>query len=160
MLGESAKSYIDRNDPVKRAERREKRREARRVLKEAKSAARKVIAAKEKVSEQIALQSPVAVTIGKNRDLVESGKKRSRYISAQVRDEIFLRDGFQCTFVAENGTRCGCKVGLQHDHIQPFALGGTHDVQNLRIRCAAHNRLEAERVFGRGVMERYRRRIV
>ncbi|HKK70126.1 MAG TPA: HNH endonuclease signature motif containing protein [Candidatus Krumholzibacteria bacterium] len=34
------------------------------------------------------------------------------------------------------------------DHVEPFALGGSHEAENLRVLCAAHNRRAAERVFG------------
>jgi 5-methylcytosine-specific restriction endonuclease McrA len=37
---------------------------------------------------------------------------------------------------------------LQIDHIKPYALGGTHDPENLRVLCAAHNQHEARKTFG------------
>jgi 5-methylcytosine-specific restriction endonuclease McrA len=77
----------------------------------------------------------------------------SRHVPDDVRDEIFVRDSGQCTFVGWNGTRCQCKKGLQIDHIVPFAAGGTHDPSNLRLLCGAHNRLQAERTLGKRVMQ-------
>ncbi|AKV04412.1 hypothetical protein AKJ09_11075 [Labilithrix luteola] len=35
----------------------------------------------------------------------------------------------------------------------PRALGGSGDAENLRVRCRAHNRDAAERVFGRAHVE-------
>jgi hypothetical protein len=58
-----------------------------------------------------------------------------------------LRDGMQCTFVGPEG-RCPKREGLQLDHAEPHALGGSDDASNLRARCADHNLLEAERIFG------------
>jgi len=71
-----------------------------------------------------------------------------RYVSAAVRDDVFARDGFRCTFVGPDGRRCTANVCLQVDHITPVARGGASTRENLRILCAAHNRLEAERLMG------------
>jgi 5-methylcytosine-specific restriction endonuclease McrA len=81
----------------------------------------------------------------------------SRYVPAHVRDEVFVRDKNRCTYVAPNGTQCGSTHVLQVDHIHPVARGGGGAVDNLRLLCAQHNRLEAERLMGRcGPPERAR----
>jgi 5-methylcytosine-specific restriction endonuclease McrA len=82
----------------------------------------------------------------------------SRHIPNNVRDEVVTRDEGQCTYVAHDGTRCQSRHGLQIDHIQPFAAGGGHDLSNLRLLCAAHNKRAAERMLGASVMESYWRR--
>ena len=71
-----------------------------------------------------------------------------RYIPAEVRDQVFERDGGQCTFVGINNHRCTSTQALQIDHIVPVALGGTSTADNLRLLCAKHNRAEAERLLG------------
>ncbi len=76
----------------------------------------------------------------------------SRHVPAAARDEVFVRDGGQCAFVTGNGTRCGSRRGLEIDHIRPFAAGGTHELSNLRLLCAAHNLRAAERTLGEHVM--------
>lgn len=43
---------------------------------------------------------------------------------------------------------CGSTEGLQVDHIVPVARGGRGTIGNLRLLCAYHNRLEAERLLG------------
>jgi 5-methylcytosine-specific restriction endonuclease McrA len=82
----------------------------------------------------------------------------SRHVPDEIRDQVFVRDGGQCTFVGAEGTRCQSKKGLQIDHIVPYAAGGTHDPSNLRLLCSAHNRLMAERALGKHVMQPYWRR--
>lgn len=72
----------------------------------------------------------------------------NRHVPAAVRDDVFVRDGFRCTFVGLDGRRCTASVCLQVDHINPVARGGASARDNLRILCAAHNRLEAERLMG------------
>lgn len=78
-----------------------------------------------------------------------------RYVPAAVRDDVLVRDGFRCTFVGPDARRCTASVCLQVDHINPIARGGASTRDNLRILCAAHNRLEAERLMGsRGPLPR------
>jgi len=72
-------------------------------------------------------------------------------VPVAVRDEVMLRDGGQCTFVCDS-QRCSETNGLEIDHVRPFAMGGEHSLENLRLLCPAHNRLMAERVYGRGKM--------
>ncbi len=72
----------------------------------------------------------------------------TRYVPAHLRDEVFVRDNNRCTFVASNGRRCESTHCLQVDHIVPVALGGNSSFENLRVLCAQHNRLEAERLLG------------
>ena len=80
----------------------------------------------------------------------------SRYISSAVRDAVFKRDGGRCTFVGANGKRCNSKWDLEihHDEV-PFARGGNHSINNLKLLCAAHNKLEAERVYGVKYTKKY-----
>ncbi|MCA9726388.1 MAG: HNH endonuclease [Candidatus Eisenbacteria bacterium] len=68
-------------------------------------------------------------------------------VPLRVRDQVFVRDGFQCTFVGPEG-RCPERRGLEIDHRDPVARGGTDDPANLRVLCRAHNQLMAERAFG------------
>jgi hypothetical protein len=88
----------------------------------------------------------------------ECNPPQSRHVPNEVRDKIFVKDHGQCSFVAPDGTRCRCKKGLQVDHIKPYAAGGTHEPDNLRLLCGAHNRLAAEQTLGRRVMQPYWRR--
>jgi hypothetical protein len=48
---------------------------------------------------------------------------------------------------------------LQLHHELAHALGGPSTFENLRLVCAAHNRLFAERDFGRAHQERFTRRV-
>ena len=67
--------------------------------------------------------------------------RRSRYIPAPVRREVWRRDGGCCSYVdPHSGRRCGSRFLLELDHIVPFALGGSAEPGNLRVYCAAHNR--------------------
>ncbi|HYQ03205.1 MAG TPA: HNH endonuclease signature motif containing protein [Polyangiaceae bacterium] len=68
--------------------------------------------------------------------------------SPEVAHEVYVRDQGQCTFVAQDGRRCGTREFLQFDHIDPRALGGEPTAENLRLRCRPHNLLYARDVYG------------
>jgi 5-methylcytosine-specific restriction endonuclease McrA len=75
--------------------------------------------------------------------------KGTRHIPARVRRAVRARDGNQCTYVAHNSHRCQERRFLEFDHIEPVARGGKSTVDNLQLRCRAHNQYEAEQAYGR-----------
>ena len=75
-------------------------------------------------------------------------------ISQAVRRAVFERDGEQCTFESEDGRRCPATTFLELDHVDAHANGGPDTVENLRVRCRPHNKLHAEKTFGRQHVER------
>lgn len=77
----------------------------------------------------------------------------TRYIPVPVKEQVRERDEGQCSYVAPDGTRCRERHYLQIDHVIPFAVGGKSEVQNLRLLCPGHNKLEAERGFGKGYIQ-------
>ena len=83
------------------------------------------------------------------------GKTNSRHVPAAVKREVWERDEGRCTFLAEDGKRCGSTFLLELHHREAFAKGGETSASNLTIHCKAHNDLEARRVFGEAVMDRF-----
>jgi 5-methylcytosine-specific restriction endonuclease McrA len=83
----------------------------------------------------------------------EPRAKADRIVRA-LRRAVFERDGCRCTFEDEHGHRCSAKTLLEIDHIVARAQGGTYELDNLRVRCRAHNRLHAEKTFGREHVDR------
>ena len=70
-------------------------------------------------------------------------------LTRTARDSVLARAGGACEFIGpKNGSRCGGRVRVEVDHVQPRALGGTDEPGNLRCLCAQHNRFEAERELG------------
>ncbi len=51
------------------------------------------------------------------------------------------------------GHRCNERARLEYDHIQPLARGGATSIDNLRLRCRAHNQYDAEQTFGAAFMQ-------
>jgi hypothetical protein len=73
----------------------------------------------------------------------------SCHISADIRRKVWFRDGGQCAFVAPNGRRCTERGFLEFHHVEPYGVGGQAIVENVELRCKAHNGYEAELFFGR-----------
>ncbi len=82
--------------------------------------------------------------------------ENSHHIPAPVRREVVARDEGCCTYVSEEGHRCGSRTRLEFDHVIPRAKGGESTVPNLRLRCQTHNQHAAEQAFGREFMARKR----
>jgi len=77
-------------------------------------------------------------------------KPGSRTTPAAVQRTVWVRDGGQCAFAGRGGGRCTERSYLEYGHIDvPHAYGGEATVENIALRCRAHNAYEAELVFGR-----------
>jgi 5-methylcytosine-specific restriction endonuclease McrA len=86
-------------------------------------------------------QKPLKVSAPKNSE--------SRHIPVSIRTLIRQRDQGACTYVGPKSQRkCGSRFGIQIDHLIPYAHGGTHDPENLRLLCRAHNLHSAIQIFG------------
>lgn len=72
---------------------------------------------------------------------------RSRTIPAAVRRAVWARDKGRCAFVGTQG-RCTETGFLEFHHVRPFAAGGQAVVENIELRCRAHNQYEAQEYFG------------
>jgi hypothetical protein len=77
-----------------------------------------------------------------------TGDPQSRHVPAHVKRAVWLRDSGRCAFVAESGQRCEARAFLEFHHVDPFGHGGETTLENLSLRCSAHNAHEADRVFG------------
>jgi hypothetical protein len=71
----------------------------------------------------------------------------SRRVPANVRRLVWDRDAGQCAFVGAHG-RCTETGFLEFHHLVPYAAGGRTSVENLALRCRAHNAYESMRHFG------------
>ncbi|MCX6109508.1 MAG: hypothetical protein NTZ90_07895 [Proteobacteria bacterium] len=72
-----------------------------------------------------------------------------RFIPADVRHQIWLRDGGQCTHRFKDGSRCPEKMMLEIDHKTMFCRGGEASIVNLELKCRVHNHHLAEVALGR-----------
>jgi hypothetical protein len=73
----------------------------------------------------------------------------SRHVRAGVKRAVWLRDSGRCAFVAKGGRRCATRGFLEFHHRKPYGAGGEATVENLELRCRAHNAYDAELFYGR-----------
>jgi hypothetical protein len=71
----------------------------------------------------------------------------SRDIAADVKRAVWARDEGQCTYSADGGRRCNATAFLEYHHVAPYITGGAPSIENIALRCRAHNQYEADRFF-------------
>lgn len=81
--------------------------------------------------------------------------RTARHVPADVKRAVWSRDQGRCAFFRTDG-RCAETGFLEFHHVVPFAAGGRTTVQNVELRCRAHNAYEADKFFGAASMERRR----
>lgn len=101
-----------------------------------------------------ALVAPSATTVSpppprRISPLTGKASSPSRYIPRGIRRDVASRDDRRCQFKKPDGSLCGETHFLEFDHVHPFALGGGHSRENLRLLCWTHNALRAEARFGK-----------
>jgi hypothetical protein len=75
-------------------------------------------------------------------------REGSRDIPPHIVRAVWKRDAGQCAFVGRSG-RCTERRYLEWHHVQPYGHQGPATVDNISLRCRAHNVYESELVFGR-----------
>jgi hypothetical protein len=74
----------------------------------------------------------------------------SRNVPAEVKRVVATRDQSRCALVTRSGRRCDERRFLEFHHVVPYAAGGLPTVENIQLRCRAHNGYEADLFFGPG----------
>lgn len=82
----------------------------------------------------------------------------SDHVPAEIRREVWRRDGGCCQWKLASGGICGSKMRAQLDHIVPKGKGGQATIDNLRVLCERHNQYAARLAYGDELMARYRRK--
>jgi len=84
---------------------------------------------------------------------IQATPNPNRHCPAAVARAVFLRDGQQCSYVSPDGRRCSSRRCLELDHVDPRAVGGESTIENLRLRCRAHNQRYARQYYGNARVE-------
>ena len=79
-----------------------------------------------------------------------SSRKTQPESKAEIRRQIWLRDGNACTC-------CGSTFAVQEDHIIPESMGGEYTLENMRLLCRACNQRAAIETLGQRKMEPFLR---
>jgi hypothetical protein len=133
-------AYLEKHDPVKRAERaqaRAERTETRVERPEVKSGAEpKGEPARSKAPDQGSASQEST-----DADAPVAGHAPRERIEAALRHQVSWRDGAQCSYLDANGARCGQRRWLDIHHLVSVAQGGRNELENLVTLCAGHHRL-------------------
>ena len=71
----------------------------------------------------------------------------SRYVPTNIKKQVFARDQYRCT-------NCESQYALTLEHIIPFANGGSHALENLKVLCRNCNLRNGIESFGEEKMKR------
>ncbi|HVK60571.1 MAG TPA: HNH endonuclease signature motif containing protein, partial [Bdellovibrionales bacterium] len=77
-------------------------------------------------------------------------KQPTRYYPAVIRHALYMRDQGRCQ-------NCGSGRATEIDHIVPFAMGGTSELENLRLLCRPCNQRHAIKSYGSNKMQSFLR---
>jgi hypothetical protein len=99
--------------------------------------------------EQLAKKKFAAATHPKASAPPATEPRSGREIPAAVRRAVWERDGGACAFIGNTGRRCAATAWVEYHHVTPYAAGGQTTVENLQLRCRAHNGYEADVFYGR-----------
>ena len=94
-------------------------------------------------NRQAATERRAAAGRKPNGAVTPTAKPRAsgRAIPAAVRRQVWQRDGGCCSHVdRQTGRRCNSRHLIEIDHILPYAMGGSADLENLRLLCGVHHR--------------------
>jgi 5-methylcytosine-specific restriction endonuclease McrA len=91
------------------------------------------------------------------RKVKAKAPKSPTVVSAELRRQVWERDGGRCAWTSPEGKRCGSRWQLEVDHKEAVAQGGPATLDNLRLACRGHNFRHAEETFGAEHMKKYRK---
>jgi len=79
----------------------------------------------------------------------EEVQRETRHVADSKRRHVWSEFEGRCSYVCLlTGRRYESRKFLQLEHCLPWGKGGGHELENLRLLCATHNRLMAVQVYG------------
>ncbi|MCM2281197.1 MAG: HNH endonuclease, partial [Bdellovibrionaceae bacterium] len=122
--------FLERKDPVRRAERAEKRTQAKQDAEKNSNEAMTVVTG--------ASDEPVTRQENSEKQAGDHGHRR-RTLPARVQHEVQRRDQGRCQFRLASGEICGERRWVDLHHRVPVASGGADSVENLVTVCRSHH---------------------
>ncbi len=135
--------FIERNDPIRKAERNSSGRRSKKVET---ASIESVQGVERGDTKHGTCRVDDWISAGKDGESCKSFVKHKMpsartALPAVVKHAVTLRDLRQCTHVNVYGKRCSHTKWLDVHHIVPVAKGGSDDVANLTTLCSAHHRM-------------------
>jgi len=126
MLESLADYYIEREDPVKKAER---------------ALAKRAASAESGPANSARSERAESVRSKSRAPSRNSAHPKRKPLTAHELHTVNARDGRRCAFIDANGNRCPNERWLHVHHLQSVARGGTNEPENLVTLCSRHHQL-------------------
>ncbi len=124
--------YLERKDPIKKAER---------VLK------KDSLSSSISPSPSLKREGPSFLSSSLSLRRVGNSQAKRTPIPAQIRHEVMKRDRGQCTFKDKVANPCQNKIWIDLHHKKTIANGGEHRLSNITTLCRQHHRLLHQKIF-------------
>jgi len=134
-LGAVAEFFVERRDPVRKAERALKRVS---TTANGSTSSEAPDSKARSVNEELCLRR---VPLEKAAATALNRSQARRPLVASQKHPVFARDGGRCTYIDISGHRCTNQRWLHLHHIRPVSLGGSDNPENLTTLCASHHDL-------------------
>jgi hypothetical protein len=144
-----AKVYLEKHDPLRRAERAEQRSKRKAHSPNGESSTldeqgfvpgRNDVGINTESNPESDASVNSQGSAGQAQGSAGQARARPRLPSALIH-AVHLRDGKRCTHIDANGKRCANTRFLETHHIRPREFGGADVLENLATLCGAHHRL-------------------
>ena len=126
--------YLEKKDPVKKAQRRKIREKREKAALDAENNASASVSGRvlEKATQTHRSLTPAN---GKTK------KKNRRPVPAKIKHQVQLRDKGCCSYRDHSGKRCSSQRFLEIHHRVPVAQGGKDTLDNLQLLCGGHHKM-------------------
>ena len=132
--------YLERHDPVKKAERAENRKIKSEALNSERSEFATVVPHGQPHNWQSIDSATDSTDVNASARTKPVRSRRTR-LTAGEKHAVFRRDGGRCAFVDASGLRCQSERWLHIHHVRRVSIGGGNNVENLSTLCSYHHDL-------------------
>jgi len=143
-LEQMAALFLERKDPLQRAERITQRKLAAETKAKPTSLSNVGRPAAKTPSVNVTHLSKQTASANVAHPVSKTASTAARQtrspIPAAIRHQVMLRDRGECQGTTPNGARCGCRQWTDIHHIRPISFGGTNHLGNLLTLCRSHHR--------------------
>ena len=112
-------AFLEKRDPLKKAERVQKKKE----------------------NPDATNELPLADTKNTPARIIRKNNPPRTAIPASVRHAVLLRARGRCSHRSSDGSQCKQTRWLHFHHLRPFSEGGEHATENLTVLCSGHHRM-------------------
>ena len=130
-----AKMFLDKEDPLRKAQKQKMRGKLRQVKEDRKC--KKIESSENKTPQKSRVKNQ---SLGPGHNSQRQIFKRMK-LNASTKHQVYLKFEGRCGHKDSAGQRCSQSRFLDIHHIKPVAKGGTNELNNLILLCSGHHRM-------------------